>query len=539
LIQKGLAVGIVLLFLGSSIVTMMVTAERQEHGDTSATREASRMTGCGFQNSPWPMYCHDSRHTGQSEYSTADNPGVETWRIALSGDVWGGPVIDENNNIYIGTWGRLYAFYPNGTIKWFREPLGIESTPAIGDDGIIYIGTAYSSPCLYAIYPNGTVKWQYGTGDAIFSSPVIGPDGTIFFGHDHGWDGYIIALNPDGTLRWQYHAGGVVHSSPALGEDGTVYCGSHDGNLYALYPNNGTLKWMYHTGDWVAYGPAVADDGTIYFDSWDGYLYAVHPDGTLRWKTGGYLAGTTPVIGSDGTIYVGNEQLTAIYPSNGSVKWSCELGPDRTIRGASPAISADGTIYFGTWIVSGGSWAGGEIIAVNPDGTEKWRELIANDFVNSGPAIGSDGTVYIGSTSDSGGYLHAFGPLNPNAPTAPTITGQTKGKIKTTYTYTFTSTSPPGKNIFYAVDWGDGTITEWVGPCSSGTPLTLNHSWREKGTYTIKARAKDTDNLLGPWWTLSVIMPFKYEKPIMNFLEWFLERFPHVFPILRYILDYY
>jgi len=488
--------------------------------------------------SPWPMYCHDQRHTGQSEYSTTNNPGVEKWRITLSGDVWGGPVIDAEGNIYMGTWGRLYAFYPNGTIKWFREPLGIESTPVIGDDGIIYVGLAYTSPRLIAFYPNGTVKWQYGTGDGIFSSPVIGADGTIYFGHDHGWDGYIIALYSNGTLRWQYHAGGVVHSSPALGENGTVYCGSHDGNLYALYPTNGTLKWAFHTGGWVARGPAIADDGTIYCDSWDGYLYALYPNGTLRWKTGGYLAGTTPVIGADGTIYVGNEQLTAIYPENGSVKWSCALGPDRTIRGSSPAISADGTIYFGTWIDTSSGWWGGEIIAVNPDGTERWRRLIANDFVNSGPAIGSDGTVYIGSTWETGGHLHAFGSLDPNAPVAPTITGQINGRIKRTYDYTFTSTSPRGSQIYYLIDWGDGTTTDWLGPCNSGEPITMKHSWSDKGTYNITARAKDTDNRWGPWGNLSVTMPLSYEPPHFQFLKWLLERFPNAFPILRFILNF-
>ncbi len=150
-----------------------------------------------------------------------------------------------------------------------------------------------------------------------------------------------------------------------------------------------------------------------------------------------------------------------------------------------------------------------------------------------------DGTVYIESMSDLVvGYLYAFVPLDPNAPTAPTITGQTKGKIKTTYTYTFTSTSPPGKNISYAVDWGYGTTTEWLGPYNSGTSLTLNHSWGEKGIYTVKARAKDTDNILGPWGTLSVTMPFSHDLPVINFLEKILERFPHTFPILQHLMEW-
>ena len=526
-------ISILVLFLLLS--TSFVGVSNQKNQETVDIDKSETSTNGGLMDSAWPMYCHDQRHTGQSEYSTAGNPGVEKWRITLAGSVWGGPVIDADGIIYMGTSNRFYAFFPNGTIKWSYGFVDIQSTPAIGDDGIIYVGTAYDSPRLYAFYPNGTVKWLYGTGDGIFSSPVIGVDGTIYFGQNHGIGGYINALYPNGTLRWRFQTAHMVYSDPALGEDGTVYCGSHDGNLYALYPTNGTLKWAYHTGGWVACGPAIAVDGTIYCDSWDGYLYALYPNGTLRWKTGGYLAGTTPVIGSDGTIYVGNEQLTAIYPGNGSVKWSCDLGPGRTIRGSSPAISADGTIYFGTWI---GDYSGGEIIAVNPDGTERWRKLIADDFVNSGPAIGSDGTIYIGSTwaQNPDSCLHAFGSLDPNAPTAPIITGQTNGRIKRTYDYTFTSTSPLGNQLYYLIDWGNGATTDWLGPYSSGEPLTMKHSWSEQGTYNITARAKDTDNRWGPWGNLSVTMP--YEPPHFRFFEWLLERFPNAFPILRYLLGF-
>ncbi len=219
-----------MLFLVSSMGTMI----RAEWQEIQGTNQISQT--CEGSVSPWPMYCHDQRHTGQSEYSTANNPGVEKWRIKLYGWVWGGPIIDRDNTIYIGTTNNLYAFYPNGTIKWSYGYIHIESTPAIGDDGIIYVGTAYDSPRLCAFYPNGTVKWTFGTnGASIFSSPVIGQDGTIYFGHDNytGYKSHIEALYPDGTLKWSFQTNHFIHSSPALGQDGTVYCGSHDGNLYA------------------------------------------------------------------------------------------------------------------------------------------------------------------------------------------------------------------------------------------------------------------------------------------------------------------
>jgi outer membrane protein assembly factor BamB len=560
LIQKGLVIGIVLLFLGSSIVTMMVPAERQEpHNrspydcyhrsnalpspssvfvenkidDTPEIKEASQMSNDGLMNSSWPMYCHDVQHTGQSLYSTINTTGVEKWRTSLGHWVTGSPIIDKNGIIYIGG-NDFFALYPNGTLKWSYHVDGpIWSAPAIDENGVIYFGTVWAMPnYLYAMFSNGTLKWRYYTGESVYSSPTIGNDGTIYFGDENA---YINALYPNGTLRWRYRTFGAVLSSPAIDTDGTIYCGSHDEGLYALYPNNGTVKWRFGTGGWVRTAPCIADDGTIYCVSLSNYLFAINPNGTMKWRTD-VGAGTSPTIGQDGTIYAGWNHLYAVNPTDGSIKWVFTPGSQKVIEGGTPAHSMDGTIYLG---VCTGEDMGGEIIAINSNGTEKWRETIADVRVQSAPAIAEDGTIYIGSCwKPDGGFLHAFGPLNLSAPTAPAITGQTDGKIKKTYTYTFTSTSPLGKNISYLVDWGDGTTTDWLGPYASGETLTLNHSWGSKGTYTIQARAKDTGNLWGPWGTVQVTMPCSYDMPFMNFLERVLDRFPNAFPILRYILEY-
>jgi len=359
-------------------------------------------------NSSWPMYCHDGRHTGQSPYSTINTTGVEKWRVSLEDWVMGSPVIDKNGVIYIGG-DDFFAVYPNGTIKWkyWVEGFIWSSAPAIDENGIIYVGTIWAIPnYLYALYPDGTLKWKYNTGYSVsvYSSPVIGNDGTIYFGDE---DAYINALYPNGTLRWRYHTLGAVLSSPAIGSDGTVYCGSHDQGFYALYPNNGTVKWRFGTGGWVRTAPCIAEDGTIYCVSLDNYLYAVSPNGTMKWRTN-VGAGTSPTIGQDGTIYAGWNVLHAVNPVNGSIKWIFNPGSNRCIEGGTPAHSADGTIYCGVCI---GEDEGGEIIAINPNGTEKWRQTIADERVQSAPAISEDGTIYIGSCwKPDGGFLHAFGP---------------------------------------------------------------------------------------------------------------------------------
>jgi outer membrane protein assembly factor BamB len=456
----------------------------------------------GLMDSPWPMYCHDTRHTGRSPYGTADNIGFEKWRYEIYSPVLGSPVIDEDDIIYIGS-DSVYSIFPNGTLNWrYEERFRVDSAPTIDENGVLYVGSIWAHPnYLYAIYTsNGTLKWKYQTGDDVYSSPAIGNDGTIYFCDSGNWQ--IKALYPNGTLKWSFQTNHVVHSSPAISIDGIIYCGSHDGNLYAIYPNNGTLKWKYQTGDWVARGPCISDDGTIYFGSWDGYLYAVYPNGSLKWKTGGYLAGTTPVIAQDGTIYVGNRYLSAIYPINGSVKWTFDPGPDRLITSGNPCISAEGTIYFGTD-------DGGEIIAVNPNGTERWRRDVGT--CRSAPVISEDGTVYVGGGGDDG-HLFAFGSPNPNAPVTPTINGPIKGDIGTSYDYTFTSTDPNGDDIFYYISWGDGTSDGWLGPYGSGEDVKVSHTWSKSGTYMIQAQAKDTNDLKSDWGKLTITMPKNKES---------------------------
>jgi len=487
----------------------------------------------GPMDSAWPMKCHDTHHTGRSPYETGDNPdGLEKWRFCDDHWMDCSPVIDNNGIIYISnTWGYLYAIYPNGILKWEYVLNGqvIGSSPAIAEDGTVYIGSWDAR--LYAINPNGTLKWRFPSGGIIASSPTIGGDGTIYVGNANG---IFSAINPNGTEEWQYDTGGDIYSAPAIDDNGTIYIGSLDNYLYALYPN-GTLRWRFKTGDKIYGSPSIAVDGTIYIgSSWDSYLYALYPNGTLKWKYGGAGTPNNPSIGSDGTIYSGYlDVLVALNPT-GTLKWEFYIGDNRFLGKSATAISADGIIYVGTNI---GDGAGGEIIAVNPDGSERWRKRIADYWVDSSPSIGEDGTVYIGSAYEMGkGYLHAFGKLDPNAPEAPSIDGETNGEAGVEYEYTFSTIDPNDDDVYYYIEWGDGEFEDWFGPYASGEEVVVSHSWNEQDTYTIRARAKDTDNLWGPWGELEVTMPVNQHIYSFPLIQRLLERFPNAFPILRQLL---
>jgi len=426
------------------------------------------------------MQSFNNRHLGRSPYGTADTPGVEKWRFPLEESQEGGITIAEDGTLYFGDLGRnMYAVYSNGTLKWKYKTDGlIWSSPAIAEDGTVYVGNWDCK--LYAFNPDGTVKWCTGIGGTVSTSPAISPNGTIYVGT---MNYFICAVSSSGALLWKYQTGYFITSSPAIGDDGTVYIGSGDNYLYAMHPN-GTLKWRFPTGLPIKGPPSIADDGTVYIGSWDGYLYALYPDnGTMLWRCKiGSGTETNPSIGPDGTIYVGSGRLYAVNP-NGSLKWEFDLGPGRKIFQSCPSVCADGIIYVGTQIYE---TSGGEIVAVNPDGTERWRKTIANDWVQSSPAIAADGTVYIGSSSTkdepgsavSIGYLHAFGigPLNAHA------NGPYDGYYQEPVS--FTGEAYGGEPPYtYHWDFGDGTTSDEQSP---------THAYDEIGNYTATLSVHDS-----------------------------------------------
>lgn len=520
-------------FVLLGFISLLIPGAIVQNGDSVKSLQTERasvnitQTGStgGLMNSSWPMFHHDTRHTGRSWYGPIGNWPLVKWKFWMDGLTISSPALDENGTIYIGAGDfhkSFFAIHPNGTEKWrFDAGHWVDSSPALSADGTVYFGS--DNHYFHAFWPNGTLKWMFDMSNWVFSSPTLGADSTIYVG---SFNYYFYAMNPNGTMKWRYFTGGPILSSAAIDDNGIIYFGSHDMYLYALYPN-GTLAWRYKTSDRIKGPPSIGDDGTIYVCSWDHYLYAMAPNGTLKWKvnTGG-AAETSPAIAEDGTIYVGsyNGLLFSITP-NGSENWRFKTGDEIY---SSPAIDAYGIIYCGS--------DDGNLYALNPNGTLRWK-FHAGDGMESSPVIGEDGTIYIAAHSGLSTFLYALETINNTSPSTPSIDGTISGKIRQNYEYTIASTDPENNNISYYVTWGDGANSGWIGPFTSGEERTVSHTWDKKGTYTIQVKAKDNYSAESNWGTLTVTMPFSYELQF-PFIHWLLERFPNAFPILRFFLEF-
>jgi rhodanese-related sulfurtransferase len=106
------------------------------------------------------------------------------------------------------------------------------------------------------------------------------------------------------------------------------------------------------------------------------------------------------------------------------------------------------------------------------------------------------------------GWTLAGYPTKANSyPSIPEISGENNGKVGQEYQYTFSATDVDQDDVYYYVNWSDNTTNQLIGPYHSGEEATINHAWSEKGTYTVKVKARDRYGAESDYATLEIKMP--------------------------------
>ena len=122
----------------------------------------------------------------------------------------------------------------------------------------------------------------------------------------------------------------------------------------------------------------------------------------------------------------------------------------------------------------------------------------------------------------------------PETPEKPE--GPKQGAPEETYSYSSTTEDPDEDQIYYMWDWGNGNYSSWLGPYDSGETCTESYSWNEKGTYSVRVKAKDIYGKESDWSDpLEVIMP--RGKIVLLFLEFLEQHFPRAYSYIIDLLD--
>ncbi len=186
--------------------------------------------------------------------------------------------------------------------------------------------------------------------------------------------------------------------------------------------------WVNNIG-WIENTPVVGTDGTIYVYKRGGDFYGLNEDGTVKFTIAGlgaYYPATIPAIATDGTIYVVGNQCLHSINADGAENWQSDpvlistSSPGDTI---SPALSTDESVIY---VPSAGGHPeyDGKLLAFSTSGDLLWTlegldrgysgvaPVVAGDLIfllaNSGKlySIHKDGTI--NWVFDPGEYLDIF-----------------------------------------------------------------------------------------------------------------------------------
>jgi len=183
---------------------------------------------------------------------------------------------------------------------------------------------------------------------------------------------------------------------------------------------------------------------------------------------------------------------------------------------AAPGVSVRSSLPGGGYgSLSGTSMASPHINGVvalmreaNPNiGVEEIKEIIFSTAYDLGNP-GEDNDYGWGMVDAYEAVLHTS-----LSPSVPELNGPVTGIERETLEFTLSSTDPEEDDVYYYVDWGDNSTSEWIGPYLSGEVVTVSHIWEIPDTYEIKAKAMDTHYAESEWSEPHIITIAPNQRP--------------------------
>jgi len=134
-------------------------------------------------------------------------------------------------------------------------------------------------------------------------------------------------------------------------------------------------------------------------------------------------------------------------------------------------------------------------------GTYDWDTTVVLDGLYQWKIVVTDlGDL---SSEDTSGFFtvdNVEDPIDNDPPVKPEIlTGPSNSKTGVECTFSCRSTDPDDDQILFQWDWGDGTLSEWIGPFESGEICTATYEWESEGNYNVKVWSKDVHGELSEW----------------------------------------
>jgi outer membrane protein assembly factor BamB len=322
------------------------------------------LSGCasqaGFSNS-WPGLASDGENayltTGQFVYAISLEDGRQVWR------------------------------YPEKS----SNSLHFIAQPVVAPDGTIVIGSSGSDHRLVALDPaslsGDTVKtpaekWIFTEARSSWIAGVLILDDKVYAPNSDGML-YVLDLQDEFSSKsalQKIDLGGALWAQPST-DGNLVYISSVDHFLYGIDPDTYEFAWPAIDLGGAAPGtPLIGPDGSLYIGSFASEVVKVDPASgkdTLLTSTQGWVWGGPVTDGEN--IYFGDLEgnLFAVDAASGNQSWSIQ--PDGPVTG-SPLLTNDAIIF----VTESGS-----VYAVDQDGKIIWQRNVGGQIYTS-PVTGAD-----------------------------------------------------------------------------------------------------------------------------------------------------
>lgn len=312
------------------------------------------------------------------------------------------PTVDKYGTIYVGTDGEgLVALWPDGGTRWsYAASTGAVRAGGtiVADDSII---SADSSGNIVSLDRDGNVNWSTNVSYAVSDAPLVGPDGTLYFGDQNG---KFYALHSDGGTWWtQKPSLGAIFGGATQGSDGYILV-SDSSTIWRLAPDGGSVPTGFGPGvNSIVDSPVtVGPEGTIWYGSQDGYVCASTPSGTKLFQIPYAFVGVNhffngPAAGFDDRVFFAGPGGTGSQTVDRTIYSATNDGGSSTVYVLDAGVQAQllidgaGNIY---------AVSGQDLVSIAPDGGLNWSFNVAGE-VQTGIAMGADGTIYVGTVEGS------------------------------------------------------------------------------------------------------------------------------------------
>lgn len=332
-------------------------------------------------------------------------------------------------------------------------------------------------PDLYHFYDDiftttsgSPTAYTTGFGGTSGATPIIAGHFGLFY---QMWSDGIFGntVNPQGT---------VFENRPHMTTAKAMLINGAD-----QYPFNGTTgdKTRMHQG-WGM--PSVKN----IFDQRDNYYIIDESEVLEAFETSIHM-----VAVQEDAPYLKVTMTYADPAGNPSVQTQHRIN-DLTLK----VISPSDVVYWGNFGLKEGVWS-------QPGGTADTKDTVECVFIQNPEAgtwtiqVSADELIqdsHVETPELDADYALVVSPVL-SAPFPPQIDGSCEGDIGREMTFNLVTTDPGNFNVYYWVDWGDGTHDEWVGPYASGAVISIGHTWSAEGNYSITAKAKNTLGSEGGW----------------------------------------